>query len=179
MGVYRLRAMRSHEHPRPRDGETTALVATGSNLGDRAATIAAAIKALGALPRTRVLTVSPLIETDPIGPPDQGRYLNGAVLLSTALRARELLEAMLAIETGLGRVRDPARRWGPRTLDLDLILFGDGVINEPGLHVPHPRLHERVFVLIPAAQIAPDMPVPGHHASIATLLERCRLGSPA
>jgi 2-amino-4-hydroxy-6-hydroxymethyldihydropteridine diphosphokinase len=99
-------------------------------------------------------------ETDPVGVVDQPRFLNGAAALDTELSPRELLEALLAIERRLGRVRD-GTRWGPRTIDLDLLLYGDEVVDEPGLCVPHPHLHERRFALEPLAELNPELVVPG------------------
>jgi 2-amino-4-hydroxy-6-hydroxymethyldihydropteridine diphosphokinase len=104
--------------------------------------------------------VSDAIETDPVGPVPQGRFLNAAATLHTALEARDLLDQLLAIERQRGRTRAREERWGPRTLDLDLLLYGDRIIEEPGLSIPHPRLHERTFVLAPLSQIAPDVVVP-------------------
>lgn len=149
-----------------------AAVGLGSNLGDRRAHIDAAFLGLGALPSTRVLARSTLIETEPVGPAGQGLYLNGAALIETALDPRALLAAMLEIERSRGRERCASQRWGPRTLDMDLLIFGDRVIDEPGLTVPHPRLHERRFVLEPLAEIAPGLLVPGVGASVRTLLDR-------
>jgi 2-amino-4-hydroxy-6-hydroxymethyldihydropteridine diphosphokinase len=106
-----------------------------------------------------VVAVSSLRETDPVGVLDQPRFLNGAVLVETDLGARELLEALLAVEQQLGRVRD--RRFGPRTIDLDLLLYGDLVLDEPGLTVPHQRLHERRFALEPLAELDPELAIPG------------------
>lgn len=136
-----------------------AAVALGSNRGDRAATLRSALAALGALPRTRLLAGATPIETAPVGPVPQGPYLNSAALLETALTPRELLDALLEIERAHGRRRTRERRWGPRTLDLDLLTHGQAVIDEPGLTLPHPRLRERRFVLEPLAEIAPDLPI--------------------
>jgi len=138
-----------------------AFVALGSNLGERDRTLRAAVDALAAEPGIEVLAVSGLRETEPVGVGDQPRFLNGAVAVRTTLPAGELLERLLAIERRFGRVREgqPAHR--PRTLDLDLLLYGDERIDEPGLRVPHPRLHERRFVLEPLADLAPDLDVPG------------------
>lgn len=133
---------------------TTAYVGLGANLGDREGTIRAAIAALPG-----VVGVSELRETDPVGVVDQPRFLNGVVVLETHLPARELLELLLAVERDLGRRR--RERWGPRAIDLDLLLYGDAEIDEPGLTVPHPRLHERAFVLEPLAELAPGLVVPG------------------
>jgi 2-amino-4-hydroxy-6-hydroxymethyldihydropteridine diphosphokinase len=130
-----------------------AYVGLGSNLGDRERTLRGAVEALAASPGIEVAAVSSFRETDPVGPVfDQPRFLNGAVALETSLAPRALLERLLTIEAGFGRMRDgPAG--GPRTLDLDLLLYGEERIDEPGLQVPHPRLHERDFVLEPLAEL--------------------------
>ncbi len=106
-----------------------------------------------------VTAVSEIRETEPVGPVEQGPFLNGAVRIETDLGPRELLERLLAVEQRLGRVRE--ERWGPRTIDLDLLLYGDLVVDEPGLTVPHPRLHERRFALEPLADLAPSLEIPG------------------
>jgi 2-amino-4-hydroxy-6-hydroxymethyldihydropteridine diphosphokinase len=139
---------------------TSAYIAIGSNLGDRYATIDSAIAAIERIETTKILRVSSIIETPPVGEIEQGAYLNGVLLIETDLDARVLLEEMLRIESEHGRDREHEQRWGPRTLDLDLIVFGDQIIDEPGLQVPHPRMHERSFVLIPLAEIAPDINIP-------------------
>lgn len=105
--------------------------------------------------------VSEFIETAPVGGVDQGAYLNAAALLRTSLLPRELLDALHGIEREQGRDRSKERRWGPRTLDLDLLTYGDMIVCEAGLTVPHPRLHERGFVLEPLAAVAPELVVPG------------------
>ena len=133
---------------------TVAYVGLGSNLGDREATIRAAVAALPG-----VLAVSELRETAPVGFTEQPAFLNGAVALETDLSARELLERLVAVERELGRER--RERWGPRTIDLDLLLFGAETVDEPGLTVPHPRLHERRFALEPLAELDPELVVPG------------------
>jgi 2-amino-4-hydroxy-6-hydroxymethyldihydropteridine diphosphokinase len=133
---------------------TRAYVALGANLGDREATIRAAVAALPG-----VVAVSSLRDTAPVGVVDQPRFLNGVAALETDLSARELLETLLDVERALGRER--AERWGPRTIDLDLLLYGEEVIDEPGLTVPHPRLHERRFALEPLAELAPSALIPG------------------
>jgi 2-amino-4-hydroxy-6-hydroxymethyldihydropteridine diphosphokinase len=138
-----------------------AFVALGSNLGDRERTLRAAVDALAAEQGIDVLTLSTLRETEPVGVGDQPRFLNGAVELRTTLPARDLLERLLAVERRFGRVREGRPAHGPRTLDLDLLLYGDEQIDEPGVRVPHPRLHERRFVLEPLADLAPDLDVPG------------------
>jgi 2-amino-4-hydroxy-6-hydroxymethyldihydropteridine diphosphokinase len=138
-----------------------AFVGLGSNLGDREAALRGAVAALAAEPGIEVLSVSTLRETDPVGLTAQPRFLNGVAELETELPARELLERLLAVERRFGRVREGVPAQGPRTLDLDLLLYGDERIDEPGLTVPHPRLHERRFVLEPLAELAPGLVVPG------------------
>jgi 2-amino-4-hydroxy-6-hydroxymethyldihydropteridine diphosphokinase len=138
-----------------------AYVALGANLGDRERTLREAVDALAAEPGVEVLAVSTLRETEPVGVADQPRFLNGAVELETGLPARALLELLLAVERRFGRVREGVPEHGPRTLDLDLLVYGAERIDEPGLRVPHPRLHERPFVLEPLAELAPGLEVPG------------------
>jgi 2-amino-4-hydroxy-6-hydroxymethyldihydropteridine diphosphokinase len=133
----------------------------GSNLGDRERTLLDAVEALRAEPGVEVAAVSSLIETEPVGVLDQPRFVNGVVALETALPARALLELLLALERRFGRSREGVPAQGPRTLDLDLLLYGDEEIDEPGLEVPHPRLHERAFVLGPLAELAPELEIPG------------------
>jgi 2-amino-4-hydroxy-6-hydroxymethyldihydropteridine diphosphokinase len=139
-----------------------AFVAVGSNLGDREATIRAALAELGARPGVEVVAVSSLEETDPVGVLDQPRFVNGAAELRTELSPRALLELLLELEASFGRDRSAAPLQGPRTLDLDLLLYGSESIDEPGLVVPHPRLHEREFVLRPLAELDPALEVPGN-----------------
>src|SRR3954447_412080 len=130
-----------------------AYVGLGANLGDRERTLRAAVDALAANPRIEVIAVSSLRETDPVGPvTDQPRFLNGAVSLETSLSARELLSVLLDTEADFGRTRE-GPTGGPRTLDLDLLLYGQDAIDEPGLQVPHPRLLERPFVLEPLREL--------------------------
>ena len=138
-----------------------AFVGLGGNLGDAVATLRSAVQALAGLPETRVLQVSSLDRTPAWGLQQQADFINGAALLETRLEARELLEALLGVERDFGREREAGSRWGPRTLDLDLLLYGDAVIGEPGLQVPHPHLHERAFALVPLLEIAPDILIPG------------------
>ena len=147
---------------------TRAYVGLGANLGDREATLRSAVDALAAEEGIEVVAVSTLRDTEPVGVVGQPRYLNGAVALDTRLSARELLDRLLAIEQRFGRVR-VAGEHGPRTLDLDLLLYGDERIDEPGLAVPHPRLHERRFVLEPLAELDPGLAVAGH-GSVAELI---------
>ncbi len=136
-----------------------AFIGLGANLGNRVEAIHDAVFLLAAAEGVDVLVVSELRETDPVGMVDQPRFLNGAASIDTALSARELLDTLLAIERSLGRER--GERWGPRTIDLDLLLYGDDVVDEPGLRVPHPRLHERRFALEPLAELDPELVIPG------------------
>jgi len=130
-----------------------AYIGLGSNLGDREETLRGAIERLAANRAVEVVAVSSLRETDPVGPVvDQPRFLNGVAAIDTSLPARELLGLLLEIESAFGRTRD-GPPGGPRTLDLDLLLYGDERVDEPGLQVPHPRLHERPFVLEPLEEL--------------------------
>jgi 2-amino-4-hydroxy-6-hydroxymethyldihydropteridine diphosphokinase len=140
---------------------TRSFVGLGANLEDPRGQIERALGLLAAEDGVRVVAVSTLRETDPVGYEDQPRFLNGAVELDTSLGARELLECLLAIERRLGRVRGDGPRFGPRTIDLDLLLYGDASIDEPGLQIPHPRLHERRFALEPLAELDPALEIPG------------------
>ena len=148
-----------------------AYVALGSNLGDRETTIRAALAELAATPGVEVAAVSRLIETDPVGDVEQPRFLNGAAAVDTSLAPRPLLELLLAVERRFGRERAGAPAHGPRTLDLDLLLYESAEIDEPGLRIPHPRLHERRFVLEPLAELDPSLEVPGKGEVQALLAE--------
>ena len=139
---------------------TRAYVGLGANLGDREATLRRALELLGATPGVDVVAFSSFRETDPVGYLDQPRFVNAAAAVETDLPPSELLDALLAVERELGRTRD-GPRFGPRTIDLDLLVYGEQRLDEPGLVVPHPRLHERRFVLEPLAEIAPGLVVPG------------------
>lgn len=139
---------------------TRVYIGLGANLGDRERTIRRALDLLAAEPGVRVVAVSALRETEPVGLVDQPRFLNGAAALDTELSPRELLERLLAVERALGRRRD-GQRFGPRTIDLDLLVYGDLELDEPRLTVPHPRLHERRFALEPLAELDPELVVPG------------------
>jgi 2-amino-4-hydroxy-6-hydroxymethyldihydropteridine diphosphokinase len=139
-----------------------ACIGLGGNLGDAAGAIERAFTALDALPKTRLLRRSRLYRTPAWGMTAQPDFINAAAVLATALPADALLGELLRIERAAGRDRDAQpERWGPRALDLDLLLYSDAVIAHPGLCVPHPHLHERAFVLVPLAEIAPDALVPG------------------
>jgi 2-amino-4-hydroxy-6-hydroxymethyldihydropteridine diphosphokinase len=138
---------------------TRAYVGLGANLGPREETLRRALELLRRSPGVDVLAVSELRETEPVGVIEQPRFLNGAAALQTSLSARELLDLLLEVERTLGRVRD--ERWGPRLIDLDLLLYGAETIDEPGLDLPHPRLHERRFALEPLAELDPELVIPG------------------
>jgi 2-amino-4-hydroxy-6-hydroxymethyldihydropteridine diphosphokinase len=151
-------------------GAVRAYVGIGANLGDREETVRRAVALLAEADGIEVVAVSTLRETEPWGPVAQPPFLNGAAALETRLGPEALLATLLAVEQALGRRRDEtAVRWGPRTIDLDLLLFGDRTVDLPGLTVPHPRLHERRFALEPLAELAPDADVPGH-GTVAELL---------
>jgi 2-amino-4-hydroxy-6-hydroxymethyldihydropteridine diphosphokinase len=153
------------------DQRYTAYIALGSNLGDRKENLDRALQTLLENPRIDVTQVSSFYETAPVGgPAGQGNFLNAAAELKTDLPPKNLLEVLLEVERGLGRVR--GERHGPRTIDLDLLLYGDLVHNEPGLTVPHPAMHERLFVLKPLAEISPLVIHPKSGFSIASLLEK-------
>jgi 2-amino-4-hydroxy-6-hydroxymethyldihydropteridine diphosphokinase len=162
-----------------------AAIALGSNLasplGDRDRTLRSALRAIDALPTTRTLATSRFHATAPVGPVAQGEYLNACVLATTHLPPRELLEHLLEVERRHGRDRTREQRWGPRTLDLDLLLYADThadgslsqrTLHEAGLTLPHPRMHERRFVLAPLAEVWPDalVPLPGGPRTVRDLL---------
>ncbi|MGZ4303166.1 MAG: 2-amino-4-hydroxy-6-hydroxymethyldihydropteridine diphosphokinase [Gaiellaceae bacterium] len=153
-----------------------AFVGLGSNLGEREVTLRAAIGRLRGLPDVEVIQVSTFRDTEPVGPVDQPRFLNGAVELETGLTPRALLGALLELERAFGRDRSAGPLHGPRTLDLDLLLYGAETIDEPLLNVPHPRLHERRFVLEPLVELDPDLEVPGQ-GPVQTLLARLDSGA--
>jgi len=149
-----------------------AYVGLGSNLGERESHIRLALEQIARLPETALGRVSSLYDTAPVGELDQPNFLNAVAALETDLTARQLLWNLLLVERRLGRVRTPGTRYGPRTIDLDLLLFGDLVVDEPGLVVPHPRFRERRFVLEPLAEIAPALVDPVSGLTIAELLAR-------
>jgi len=148
---------------------TTAFVGIGSNLGDRETNLERALELLAAEDGIEIAAVSEIRETEPVGPVEQGLFLNGAARVETSLAPRALLACLLTVENRLGRVRE--ERWGPRTIDLDLLLYGDEQIDEPGLSVPHPRLHERRFALEPLADLDPGLEIPGQ-GPLSTLLAK-------
>lgn len=146
-------------------------VGLGSNLGDSATIMQAAFAALGRMPGTRVVTTSALYRTPAWGMTQQPDFLNAVAMLRSELPPQALLASLLEIEREAGRVRleDGSDRWGPRTLDLDLLLYDDQTVDEPGLSVPHPHLHERAFALLPLLEIAPDVSIPGIGAAADSL----------
>ena len=148
-------------------------VGLGSNLGDRQAHLSAALEALRATDGIEVVALSPIYETDPVGPPPQSPYLNAAAQLKTTLAPGALLRRLLEIEASRGRLRTSVRN-ASRTLDLDLLLYGDRQVAEPGLDVPHPRLAERPFVLEPLCDLAADFVHPVLHETIEQLARRVR-----
>lgn len=147
-------------------------IGLGSNLATPFQQLRAALAALHALPGTQLAAISSAYASDPLGPADQPRYLNAVAALDTSLKPMQLLDALQAIELAQGRQRKD-ERWGPRTLDLDILLFGDRLIDEPRLQVPHYHLHARSFVLYPLAEIAPaELRLPDGR-SLASLLADC------
>jgi 2-amino-4-hydroxy-6-hydroxymethyldihydropteridine diphosphokinase len=151
---------------------TRAYVGLGANLGDREATIRRALELLDAEHGIELVAVSALRETNPVGYADQPPFLNGAAAVDTVLAPRELLERLLAVERELGRVRVESQRYGPRTIDLDLLLFGDLRVDEPGLTVPHARLAERRFALEPLHELDPGLRLPDGRAVRDLLLSQ-------
>jgi 2-amino-4-hydroxy-6-hydroxymethyldihydropteridine diphosphokinase len=148
-----------------------AFIGLGANLGEPDIQVRRALSALAAIPKTRLLAASSLYRSPPLGYAAQPDFVNAVAGIETELSATALLEALLAIETRAGRTRDFPN--APRTLDLDLLLYAERVIAEPGLLVPHPRMHQRAFVLAPLAEIAPDAIVPGK-GPVRALLAACR-----
>ena len=137
---------------------TSAFLALGSNLGDRLEHLRAAARRLDETQGLEVVRSSRVYETEPVGPP-QPPYLNAVIEVHTTLNPRELLEAALGVEESLGRVR--AERWGPRTIDVDILVYDEQTIDEPDLAIPHPRMHERGFVLVPLGELDADAMLPG------------------
>lgn len=145
----------------------TAYIALGANLDDPIAQVKAGFAALAALPKTKVTAQSSLYRTAPVGYANQPDFINAVAAVETELEPRPLLDALLAVETKRGRVRDFSN--APRTLDLDILLYDEREVHEHGLTIPHPRMHERAFVLAPLAEIAPDCVVP-KHGKVSALL---------
>lgn len=147
----------------------TAYIGLGSNLGNRQENLRTALTELGRMPTITVTQVSSLYETAPVGVTEQPEFLNAVAALETALPATDLLDVLLNLENKMGRVRTV--RWGPRVIDLDLLLYGDAQIALPFLTVPHPRLRERAFVLVPLAEIAPQRTLPGDRRTVQEIAE--------
>ncbi|PJK08143.1 2-amino-4-hydroxy-6-hydroxymethyldihydropteridine diphosphokinase [Lysobacteraceae bacterium NML120232] len=150
-----------------------AFIGLGGNLGDAPATLQSGLAALADLPQTRLLAASGLYRTAPVGGIEQADFTNAVAWLETRLAATALLQALFAIERAHGRDRSRELRWGPRTLDLDLLLYGDEIIEVEGLIVPHPRMAERRFVLEPLLEIAPDIRIPGIGRADEALMRLC------
>jgi 2-amino-4-hydroxy-6-hydroxymethyldihydropteridine diphosphokinase len=153
-----------------------AFVGIGSNLGEREELVRQALEELAKLPDTTLVRASSLYDTEPVGEIEQPRFLNAAVMLDTELTARQLLWNLQRIEARLGRVR--SQRWGPRTMDLDLLLYGDLVIEEPELHLPHPELARRAFVLVPLVELDPGLRHPVSGLTVVQMLARLEHKSP-
>ena len=148
-------------------GSHRVVLSVGSNLGDRLGTLQGCVQAIGGLPETDVLAISPVYETAPVGGPAQPDYLNAVLIAGTGLAPRDLLAGTQRIEAGFGRIR--AERFGPRTLDIDIISYDEEISSDPVLTLPHPRAHERAFVLAPWHDIDPAASLPGH-GPVAALL---------
>jgi 2-amino-4-hydroxy-6-hydroxymethyldihydropteridine diphosphokinase len=157
---------------------TRAYVGLGANLGERERTLRRAVELLDAEPGIDVVGVSSFRETEPVGYVDQPAFLNGACAVETDLSPRDLLDRLLAVERALGRERGTGPRWGPRTIDLDLLLYGRETIDEPGLTVPHPRLTERSFALEPLLELDPALHLPDGR-SLRGLFNLARPGTPS
>jgi 2-amino-4-hydroxy-6-hydroxymethyldihydropteridine diphosphokinase len=149
---------------------TTAFVSLGANLGEPQRQVQQAFRDLDAIPHTRVVRTSSLYRSEPLGYTTQPRFVNAVAQLETGLPAERLLAELQAIEAAHGRRRSFAN--APRTLDLDLLLFGNAVLDIPGLKIPHPRMHERAFVLLPLVEIAVDVAIPGR-GSAKAFLDKC------
>ena len=153
--------------------ETSAYIGLGSNLDNPAAHLRRAFTELAALPGTRLLAQSRIYQSKPLGSPDQPDYLNAVVVLRTRLEPLELLGHLRALEQQQGRQRASELHWGPRCLDLDILVYDDVSMHTPELTLPHPGAHQRSFVLYPLAELAPELLIPGH-GSVRELREHCR-----
>lgn len=160
--------------PNSEQARSRVCIALGSNMGDRADHLQWAIASIESLPGTSLIACSDTFETEPVGPVAQGLFLNAAAVVVTERTPGQFLGDLQAMERLRGRERAAKAKWGPRTLDLDILLFANCQLNEPGLTVPHPHLHERLFVLEPLAQIAPDWTVPTLGRTVKQLLDDLR-----
>jgi len=147
-----------------------AFIGLGSNLGDREANIRQALQQLEQMPETTIVRGSSLYDTEPVGVPDQPNFLNGVVQIETHLAPRQLLWNLMLIERRLGRVR--TQHWGPRVIDLDLLLYGEEVVDEPDLQVPHPQMTQRSFVMVPLVEIEPLLVHPVTNQTMLSILQR-------
>jgi 2-amino-4-hydroxy-6-hydroxymethyldihydropteridine diphosphokinase len=145
-----------------------AYIGIGSNLGDKQGNCRRAIETLGSDPRNRLVRCSPLYCTEPVGKTDQDWFVNGVVSLETSMGPRELLEFLLSVEKKMGRIRE--EKWGPRTIDLDILFYQDQTLHDNDLHIPHPSLHERRFVLIPLKDVAADLVHPELGKTVSSML---------
>lgn len=152
------------------DDGVISLLGIGSNMGNPAANCAVADRCLSKIDGVTVLRRSSLYRTQPVGVEGQGWFVNGVIEVRTALGPRSLMDALMGVEERMGRVRNG--RWGPRIIDIDILLYGQAVIDEEGLVIPHPRLHERRFVLVPLDEIAPYAIHPAFGVSVRGLLDR-------
>ena len=158
----------------PTSSQTTAYLGLGSNLGEREANLASAVEAIGRVAGTQVLRQSSVYESKPMGKTDQPDFLNMVVEITTKLEPHALMRHLEHIQESLGRERDKEERWGPRTIDIDLLIFGDRTLRTPSLQVPHTRMWDRHFVLRPLAELAPDLKSP-EGVAIARLLDRPKI----
>lgn len=164
------RAMVRTHRPSLKHGSATAYIGLGANLGDAQNTIDRALDALPHLENTRLIARSSLYSSDPVGYLDQPPFINAVAAIETSLEPKTLLERLLSLETHFGRIR--SFRNAPRALDLDLLLYGNALLSSPTLTLPHPRMHERAFVLIPLIELCPGIVIPGQGAASA-LVARC------
>jgi 2-amino-4-hydroxy-6-hydroxymethyldihydropteridine diphosphokinase len=149
-----------------------AYIGIGSNLGDKLENCRRAMEAIGADARNRLVGRSRFYRTEPVGKKDQEWFINGVVAVETTMSPAELMEFLLSVEKGMGRIRQ--ERWGPRVIDLDILFYGDRVLDEEGLQIPHPRLHERRFVLAPLKDMAPGLLHPVFHRTVSQILEELK-----